>query len=157
MDWEHKTYSLQRYGAKRRGIRWRFTFQDWIAWWEKHLGPDWIKKRGRLAGQYVMARKNDCGPYSPINCRCITNCENGQEAHKGKPLSSQHRQRISAGAKGNVVGEHHGRHKLTTGKVITIFYSDIAQHRLAKRYHVNQSTISLIKAKKTWVHITKDL
>lgn len=64
-------YHTQKAGAKRRSIDWQFTFESWVQWWEGHLGPDWLKKRGKHNGQYQMARKGDKGPYSPKNTQCL--------------------------------------------------------------------------------------
>ena len=72
-------YRQHRGTAKSRGIPFLFSFQDWVAWWNHHLGPDWMSKRGSGKGQYVMGRYNDTGPYMPGNVKCITNAENTAE------------------------------------------------------------------------------
>lgn len=64
-------YHVQKCGAKRRGIEWRFTFETWVEWWEDNLGYNWVKKRGKHRGQYQMARKGDKGAYSPGNVQCL--------------------------------------------------------------------------------------
>ena len=71
-------FKLHRRGAKARGIGFHFTFETWISWWMKHLGPDWFVKRGRKRGQYVMARTRDKGPYSAWNVKCILASANHQ-------------------------------------------------------------------------------
>jgi hypothetical protein len=48
--------------CKRRGIDFQFSYEDWINWW----GDD-IALRGRNAGQLVMGRIGDKGPYHPTN------------------------------------------------------------------------------------------
>jgi|SRR6185369_15376265 len=65
--------------ARRRGIPFEFTFEEWVNWWEDHLGGNWFKKRGSHKGQYVMARFNDAGPYTPKNVKCILCTENASE------------------------------------------------------------------------------
>jgi hypothetical protein len=36
--------------AKRRSIEFLFTRDEWFAWWEKELGPDWYNLRGKHGG-----------------------------------------------------------------------------------------------------------
>ena len=71
-----KAYIMQRRQANDRGIKWLFTFSTWWAVWES--SGRW-ELRGRTLGSYVMARKNDTGPYSPDNVRICTCTENLQE------------------------------------------------------------------------------
>lgn len=54
-------------------------------------------------------------------------------------------------------GENQHKAKLTNEQVILIFKSPLEQKELAKIYGVCQTTISHIKCKTTWKHITKDL
>lgn len=77
-------YTTQRHCARRRGIAFEFTYEEWLKWWEKHLGEDWIWKRGPHKNQYCMARYYDDGPYAPHNVKCITNLENIVEAHRNR-------------------------------------------------------------------------
>lgn len=79
-------YHKQQNHAKKRGIDWQFTFNTWLDWW----GDD-IEKRGRKAGQLVMARYNDEGPYHPDNCRKLTTEENTLEARQnGRGFFQRH-------------------------------------------------------------------
>jgi len=55
-------YHNHKARSKRRGIDFQFSYDEWMAWW----GND-IINRGRNAGQLVMARTNDTGPYHPNN------------------------------------------------------------------------------------------
>jgi hypothetical protein len=92
-------YNSQKQHAKRRGIEWQFTHDTWFKWW----GDD-IEKRGSKAGQLVMARYNDCGPYHPDNCRKVTVEENILEARRnGRGFFQTHtpesRAKISEGMK----------------------------------------------------------
>lgn len=70
--------------ARDRGIEWDIKFEDWVAWWETNLGPDWINKRGRGKGKYCMARRNDVGSYTLHNVQCVLFEENLRESAKRK-------------------------------------------------------------------------
>lgn len=65
--------------ARKRGIDFHFTFEEWVKWWEDNLGPDWLKLRGRSSKQYQMARKGDEGPYCVHNVECLTRAENSAQ------------------------------------------------------------------------------
>jgi hypothetical protein len=56
-------YAQQKDNASKRGIEFLFTFEQWLDFW----GDDFTA-RGCQAGDLVMARRGDCGPYSPKNC-----------------------------------------------------------------------------------------
>lgn len=73
MSRELKAFGRQKWSAADRGIEFKFSFEQWVAWWESALGPDWMDKRGRTKGKFHMARRGDIGPYSaenviPLSC-----------------------------------------------------------------------------------------
>lgn len=68
-------WTEQKNRARRRGIDWYFSFEQWLEWW----GDD-IKNRGDSKGQLCMARKGDTGPYHPDNVYKATNKQNIIEA-----------------------------------------------------------------------------
>jgi hypothetical protein len=70
-----RRFAAQKTAAWKRGIAFEFTFPEWVAWWEKHLGDDWLQ----LRGLYVMARWYDDGPYAAHNVKCILARENSAE------------------------------------------------------------------------------
>lgn len=72
-DKHRQRYMMQRNKAQHRGIEWNLTFDEWFLWW---LESGHYHERGRLKGQYVMARFGDAGPYSLDNIMCIPNREN---------------------------------------------------------------------------------
>jgi len=74
-----KAYWAAKTQAKIRGKEWKYTLEEWIAWWEEKLGANWLEKRGRGKDKYVMGRIGDTGPYSTENTKCITNAENGYD------------------------------------------------------------------------------
>lgn len=71
-------YRLQQNGARRRGIDWQFTFEEWVTVWERSGKAD---QRGRGKGCYVMARHGDTGPYSASNVSIILFEQNCADAH----------------------------------------------------------------------------
>ena len=65
-----QAYRNQKALARKRGITWEFTLDEWLEWW----GDD-IAHRGSRKGQLCMARYNDTGPYAEWNVRkCTTDC-----------------------------------------------------------------------------------
>ena len=66
-------FETQRKDAKRRGIVWDFTFEQWLAWW----GEDYVR-RGQGPDALCMARVGDVGPYSISNVYKSTNSDNGR-------------------------------------------------------------------------------
>lgn len=73
----------QKAAAKRRGIQFLLTFDEWWALW----APHW-EKRGKRLHQYCMSRHGDAGPYAAGNVTIKTNAENGAEQ---KALISAHK------------------------------------------------------------------
>ena len=76
-------FSIQRSHAKRRGIEWQMTFEEWFAVWQE--SGHW-HERGNRVGQYVMARHGDTGPYSPDNVSIVTCSQNISEAKRKDDL-----------------------------------------------------------------------
>ena len=54
-------YAKHKENARRRGIDFELTFDQWWAIWEK--SGRW-NNRGNRKGRYVMSRLNDVGPYA---------------------------------------------------------------------------------------------
>lgn len=72
-------YQQQMLQARQRGIPWEFTFDEWWSLWQE--SGKW-EMRGKRAGQYVMARRGDIGPYSSANVYICTAEENHTEANR---------------------------------------------------------------------------
>lgn len=141
-DPEYAAYYAQKYAAGQRGIGWEFTFEDWVNWWEEQLGYNWMKKRGCLRGEYVMARKGDKGPYARWNVECKTNTQN----HTDKVINGS-----------SARGEGHGMVKLTEGQAKEIYLAPGAFSALARQYGVHRDTIIAIKKGRLWKHFTAEL
>ena len=135
-----KAFREQRNNAKRRGVNWLITFDQWIKWWEKQLGPNWFEKRGKNSGQYVMARKRDKGAYSLGNVECITVTKNGRDQWRN-------------GRSGPAMGPK----KLTPKQVLEIYYSTDTVPNIGRKYKVRAGNVEKIKRHQIWKHITDGL
>jgi hypothetical protein len=82
-----EAYRFQRNAARRRGIPWEFTLASWWAWWS---AEDRWRRRGCRAGDLVMARRGDRGPYSPGNVYCCTHSQNGRDMDRSKQRAAGH-------------------------------------------------------------------
>jgi len=69
-----KAYIQQKGDAKKRGIEFKLTFEDWSNWW----GADFVN-RGVGADKLVMARIGDVGAYELSNIKKITFGDNSRE------------------------------------------------------------------------------
>jgi hypothetical protein len=115
-DWreanrERFAFVVQRSDAKKRGIPFLLTFEEWWAVW---LASSKWDQRGKLAGQYVMARLGDRGPYEVGNVYICTTTQNAIDRYanlpdemrrqiphigRGKRRNAEQRRRISEGRK----------------------------------------------------------
>lgn len=77
-------FKQQRWRALGRGIEWQLTFDQWMQIWNE---SGHFHQRGKKAGQYVMARAGDVGPYSVGNVRICLFTENVAEARSLQPQS----------------------------------------------------------------------
>lgn len=75
-------YHVQKNGAKRRGIGFYLTFEEWWGIWE----PFW-NMRGVNRESLVMCRKNDTGPYQVGNVYIDTYSNNSRLAAVLKPAN----------------------------------------------------------------------
>ena len=129
-------FRQQRYNAKRRGISFQFKFDEWIKWWVKNLGPNWLEKRGCKNGDYVMARFKDKGPYHPRNVECVLSEVNH--------------------ATGNY-GVGHNMTYFRESEVRSIFLDPRSLDIIAKKYGCTIHTVWDIKTKRYWKHVTSAL
>jgi hypothetical protein len=124
---ERAAWRGQKNNAKDRGIGFKFTYEEWIRWWEDELGPDWFKKRGCRRGQFVMARHLDRGNYESGNVKCVLQNSNHIEAN----LRQSRIRRPAV--------------KLTVDEIREIYLEPELCKLLAKRYGVTAATIEKIK------------
>jgi len=136
-------FSTQKNHARSRLIEFNITFEEWIQWWKDNIGDDWIYKRGRGAGKFHMARKNDEGPYELSNIICLTHEQNGHyKAISGKASSGE---------------KHATRVKLLKSEVIEIFNSSESHAALARKYNVSDGAVWAIRNGRSWIRVTKGI
>ena len=131
----------QRKSAIKRGIGWQFTYEEWVAWWETKLGPDWFRLRGHRTGQYVMARTGDKGPYAKSNVRCALVEDNHNEYNLNK-----------AGQKGKIHRPH-----LADDVVIAIYRSTDLYAVIAKQFNLDVNSVHRIKCRKAYAKLTANI
>lgn len=77
-----RAYFCQRHNAGIRGIKWDISFPEWWSIWEEsgkyHL-------RGRVKGEYAMARFGDTGSYSKDNVYICLASENSKDYYRYTP------------------------------------------------------------------------
>lgn len=100
----HAAHGQHRRDSARRGIGFNLSFQAWYSIW---LTSGHLNERGRLKGQYVMARHGDKGPYEIGNVKIILCEENHSEGNLGRPLpkSEDTKRKISAARMGQRLTE----------------------------------------------------
>lgn len=88
-----RDYHFQKGGAKKRGIDWQLTFEQWLNWW---ISTGHINEKGRQKGKFCMSRKGDIGPYSLENIFCQLHSDNTSQSiqglHKNRPWTAARRE-----------------------------------------------------------------
>jgi hypothetical protein len=76
-----KKFNSHKYNAKRRGVEFNLTFDEWNNWWLSHgVNKQIVTRRGIGDGNKLcMCRYNDTGPYALNNIYCDTNYNNVKE------------------------------------------------------------------------------
>jgi len=80
-----KRFTYSQFGAKKRGIAFLLTFEEWYQWWfqngvDKNDPSIGGLKRNQLT-ELCMCRFNDTGPYALNNIYCSTRSQNSKDAH----------------------------------------------------------------------------
>lgn len=97
-------YTRSKADAKRRGIAFLFTFEEWKQWW---INTGKWDLRGRKAGCYQMCRNNDTGPYALGNVYCDTIEANSKLPHAGTTRSAEWAQKIGDALRGKPKSSDH--------------------------------------------------
>lgn len=110
-------YTRSKSDAKRRGIEFLFTFEEWRDWW---IATGKWELRGKTAGCYQMCRKGDKGPYALNNVYCDTVEANSRLPHLGAIRPAEWSEKISGALRGKAKTHLHTR--------------ALAQAKLGKKY-----------------------
>jgi hypothetical protein len=148
--WQKRKFRMHKESAARRGIPFQFDYEEWVAWWERHLGPEWGQLRGNKLGQFAMCRKGDSGPYHPDNVMCLTVSENTRMAHVGRIQTTGHKLKNSLANRGS----NNARAKLSNKDAYEIYNTPGTISSLARKYKVSRPVIKGIKTGKNWSHVT---
>jgi len=93
-------YRDHRGNARKRGVEFKLTFDEWYQIW---ISSGFWELRGPNKGQYCMSRFGDKGAYESTNVFIQLNGKNTQDAHlgvsKGMP-TLEHKQKISVSMTG---------------------------------------------------------
>jgi NUMOD3 motif len=84
-SWRFK-YLTHKGNAKRRGIEFLLSFDEWSKIWHD---SGHLHERGQRKDQYVMARYGDVGPYAVDNVKIVTWAENREEQKFGVETRSK--------------------------------------------------------------------
>ena len=106
-------YTRSKSDAKRRGIEFQLTFEEWKQWWDET--GKW-QLRGKTKGSYQMCRINDVGPYALSNVYCDTVEANSGLPHAGQKRPPEWKQKIQQQLAGKPKSEQH-RASLATSKL----------------------------------------
>lgn len=95
------------------------------------------------------------GPI-PKGLHCLHTCDNPKCVCPSHLFLGTYQQNMDDRNSKNrqAKGENHGASKLTESQVLEIRNSTLSQKELTDLYHVTKQTISYIKNKKTWKHIS---
>lgn len=74
---QQKCNTYKRKDRNGNQIEWKITFDEWLAVW---VDSGRWEQRGFKAGEYVMSRIGDVGPYEVGNVRIIESVQNKLES-----------------------------------------------------------------------------
>jgi hypothetical protein len=87
--------------AKRRGIAFNLTFDQWLSIW---IDSGKLHLRGRGAGKYCMSRIGDAGPYEIGNVFIQSFEGNSSDGHKGRKQDESWKEKRAESLKGKPSG-----------------------------------------------------
>jgi hypothetical protein len=99
-------YNVHKSDAKRRGIPFLLTFEEWMSIW---IDSGKWEQRGSRSGQFCMARFGDQGAYEVGNVKIILRSANTSEARKGIPLPAEYRAKLSVATKAHFAAHPEAR------------------------------------------------
>src|ERR1700676_5335576 len=99
MQKNRKKYRTHKSNAKRRGIKFELSFEEWVSILVGALGEKWYLKYGRKKLQYCVSRIGDRGSYIIGNVRVVTNTQN----HSERVMSEEGRKSVSEALSNRIV------------------------------------------------------
>ena len=90
-------FNAHKSNAKRRGIEFLLTFEEWLKIW---VDSGKVEQRGRGANKYCMCRIGDKGAYSIDNVFIGQGKQNVSDGNLGKFDSEETKRKKSLAAKG---------------------------------------------------------
>ncbi len=119
-------WTQQKAHAKARGVAFELTFEEWWGLWEASGKWD---QRGKLQGQYAMARHGDTGPYALGNVAIVE---------------------VYSNLKEQMVNGAHVTHKLTADAVTQVFGLEhsFTQKQIGGIVGVSQGHVSKLLSEK---------
>jgi hypothetical protein len=137
-DQRRKRFGEQRRNARRRGIAWSLTFEEWWAVWD--ASGKW-PQRGKRRGQFCMSRHGDQGPYAAGNVFIQERSENDREREAKRTVRPR------------LCGSSNPASVLTAAKVRLVrklLAAGWTGRAVARRLKVAETTISAIKCGTRW-------
>lgn len=102
-----KAFQQCRNEAKGAGVPFLFTFEEWWVWWQ--IDERWAN-RGPRRDQFIMARVDSNGPWSPTNVYCTTPADLRSKAE----YEGHSRETVKAFRRHREVSKRHGVSTLFT-------------------------------------------
>ena len=85
MDLAKQRYRVQKAVAKARGIKMKFSFQEWYDWWLSNgVDQRTAPKQKSSSNRLEMCRYNDVGDYEIGNVYCGTHRQNMKDQDRFK-------------------------------------------------------------------------
>lgn len=141
-DQRRKRFGEQRRNARRRGIAWSLTFEEWWAVWE--ASGKW-PERGKRRWQFCMSRHGDQGSYTLGNVFIQERSDNDRE-REARTTRQERRVRVLRGSKHrwSILDEDQVR------QIRTRLAAGEKGRALAAEFGVRETAISNIKHGRTW-------
>jgi hypothetical protein len=92
MDDVRGAYRQHRTNARKRGVVFLLTYDEWLSTW---TDSGHLCERGRRGDQYCMSRPGDRGPYAAGNVATVTNEENARQKKTSAAFREAIRRRSS--------------------------------------------------------------
>lgn len=132
-------FKQQRWGASGRGIEWQLTFDEWLAIW-KESGH--FAARGKRAGQYVMGRRGDVGPYSKDNVYICLFTQNVADAFRFDPSKHPGKIRLGEGRGWTLLPRGRKRYQVVLSKKYIGVFATPAEAEVAYQRAVSEIRVS---------------